>query len=150
MKPLFVLIIAFTLSLVFTKITTSYFDFLFAGRLALSIMLVFTSIGHFKFTDGMMKMLPDFVPAKKILIYLTGIIEIIAAIGIFVPTLRQTTGILLILFFILILPTNIYAAKRKLNYETGKYNGKGVSYLWFRVPFQIVLIVWTYYFVVKP
>lgn len=149
MKPLFVLIIAFTLSLIFTKITTSHFDFLFAGRLALSIMLVFTSIGHFKFTDGMMKMLPDFIPAKKMIVYITGFLEIMAAVGIFIPSLRYATGILLILFLVLILPSNIYAAKRKLNYETGDYTGKGLSYLWFRIPFQIVLILWTYYFVVK-
>ncbi len=149
MKPLFVLTITFTLSLVFTKITTSHFDFPFAGRLALSIMLVFTSIGHFKFTDGMMKMLPEFMPAKKMIVYLTGFLEIVAAVGIFIPSLRYATGILLILFFVLILPSNIYAAKRKLNYETGEYNGKGISYLWFRIPFQILLIFWTYCFVVK-
>lgn len=149
MKPLFVLIIAFSLSLVFRKITTSHFDFLFAGRLALSIMLVFTSIGHFKFTDGMIKMLPDFIPAKKMIVYITGFLEIMAAVGIFIPSLRYATGILLILFLVLILPSNIYTAKRKLNYETGDYTGKGLSYLWFRIPFQIVLILWTYYFVVK-
>lgn len=135
------------LSLVYTKISTSAFDFPFSGRLALSIMLVFTSIGHFKFTDGMMKMLPDFIPAKKMIVYITGFLEIIAAVGIFIPSLRYAIGILLILFFVLILPSNIYAATRKLNYETGNYDGKGLSYLWFRIPFQILLILWVYYFV---
>lgn len=149
MKPFYVLISVFLLSLLYTKISASDFDFLFSGRLALSIMLIFTSIGHFKFTNGMMKMLPDFIPAKKMLVYITGFLEIIAAVGIFIPSLRYATGILLILFFVLILPSNIYAATRKLNYETGEYTGKGISYLWFRIPFQILLIFWAYYFLVR-
>lgn len=39
----------------------------------MGIMLIFTSIGHFKFTRGMALMLPRFVPAKKAIVYVTGI-----------------------------------------------------------------------------
>lgn len=149
MKPFFVLLGVFALALIATRILDSRFDYVFAGKFALSVMLVFTSIGHFKFTKGMTLMLPDFIPFKKKLVYGTGYIEILAAICIWIPSLRVITGILLIIFFILILPTNIYAAQKRLNYETGTFDGKGLSYLWFRIPFQILLIVWTYFFVVN-
>ena len=149
MKPFFVLLGVFALALIATRILDSRFDYVFAGKFALSVMLVFTSIGHFKFTKGMTLMLPDFIPFKKELVYGTGYIEILAAICIWIPSLRVITGILLIIFFILILPTNIYAAQKRLNYETGTFDGKGLSYLWFRIPFQILLIVWTYFFVVN-
>lgn len=149
MKPLLVLIGVFVLSLIGTKIFKSEIDYKLAGKIALSVMLLFTSLGHFMFTGGMSKMLPDFLPFRVHLIYATGFIEIAAAIGIFVPSLRYITGILLIVFFILVLPTNIYAAIKHLNYETGNFDGKGIVYLWFRVPFQVFLICWTYICVVR-
>ena len=109
MKPFYILIAVFVVSLIVTKLLNSNFDYYLSGKIALSVMLLFTSIGHFKFTKGMSLMLPEFIPFKTGIIYFTGIIEIIAAICIFVPSLEKITGILLIAFFILILPTNIYA-----------------------------------------
>lgn len=147
MKPFFVLIITFLLVLSGTLIFTGNVNYVLSGKIGLAVMLFFTSIGHFKFTKGMEMMLPDFVPQKKFVILATGFIEIAAAIGVLIPHIQKLTGILLIIFLILILPTNIYASLQNVNYETGKKDGKGLSYLWFRVPFQILLIVWTWYFV---
>ena len=149
MKPLFVLIIVFAVTLIATKLLSSDYNYNFSGKLALSVMLIFTALGHFMYTKGMAMMLPSFVPYKTEIIYLTGILEVAGAVGIWFPDLRVVAGILLILFFILILPTNILAAVKHLNYETGDFEGKGLHYLWFRIPFQILLIVWTYYFVIK-
>ncbi|GAB3650877.1 hypothetical protein GCM10028791_18780 [Echinicola sediminis] len=117
--------------------------------MALSIMLCFTAMGHFMFTEGMAKMLPDFLPYKQAAIYFTGLIEVAAAISIHLPKMRRLTAGLLILFFLLILPSNIKAAMENLNYQTGTYDGPGLSYLWFRIPFQLLLIGWTYWFVAK-
>ncbi|WP_300675252.1 hypothetical protein [Soonwooa sp.] len=149
MKPLFVLLIVFSIALIASKIISSNFKFEFSGKLALSVMLVFTALGHFLYTKGMTMMLPGFIPYKTEIIYITGILEVAAAIGIWFPDISALTGILLIVFFILILPSNINAAVNHLNYETGTFDGKGLSYLWFRIPFQILLISWTYYFVIR-
>ncbi|MGN6509108.1 MAG: DoxX family protein [Chitinophaga sp.] len=149
MKPLFVLLIVFFIALIGTRLFRQDFDYRLSGKIALAAMLLFTSMGHFMFTKGMSMMLPGFVPFRVELVYLTGIIEIAAAIGIFIPGLRVITGILLIAFFVLILPANIYAAVKNLNYETGALNGNGIAYLWFRIPFQLLLMIWTYFFVVK-
>lgn len=149
MKPLFVLIIVFAVTLIATKLMSSDYDFKFSGKLALSVMLVFTALGHFMYTKGMVMMLPGFIPYKSEIIYLTGILEIAAAIGIWFPNISMLTGILLVVFFVLILPTNISAAINHLNYETGNFDGKGLTYLWFRIPFQLLIISWTYYFIIR-
>src|SRR5690606_7723943 len=109
MKPLFVLICVFAASLIGPRVFRRRFDYKLAGRIALAVMLLFTSMGHFVFTEGMTIMLPDFVPFRTELVYLTGIIEILAAVGMFIPRLRRITGILLMFFFVLVLPSNIYA-----------------------------------------
>ncbi|PUV26152.1 DoxX family protein [Sphingobacterium athyrii] len=147
MKPLFVLLIVFIIGNLVIRQYRGYMDYHLAGKIALAATLFFTSLGHLIYTKGMMLMLPDFIPLKKEMIYLTGLLEVMAAFGLFVPSLSRLTGILLIVFFILILPTNIFASIRHLNYETATYDGKGTGYLWFRIPFQVFLICWTYYFV---
>jgi uncharacterized membrane protein len=144
MKPLIVLLTAFTIALFAIKIISHKYDFAFSARIAMSAMLMFTAIGHFIYTKGMAVMMPDFIPFKTEMVYLTGVIEILAAIGLHIPDLRVITAWLLILFFFLILPANIRAAIEHIDYEKGTFDGKGVNYLWFRVPLQILFIVWTY------
>jgi len=147
MKPLFVLFIVFAIGSLAISQYKGHMDYDLARKIALAAALLFTSLGHIIYTKGMMLMLPDFIPLKKEMIYLTGVLEILAAFGVFVPSLSRLTGILLIVFFILILPANIRACIRHLNYETATYDGKGIEYLWFRIPFQLLLICWTYYFI---
>lgn len=149
MKPLIVLLIVFGISLLAMRIFRGNHEFALSGRIAMSLMLVFTAIGHFVFTKGMAMMLPDFIPFKTETVYLTGIIEIGAAIGLFIPDFRFITGWLLIAFFILILPANIYAAIKDIDYQKGTFDGNGLTYLWFRIPLQILFVVWTYLFAVK-
>ena len=144
MKPLFVLLGAFIISLILTKLFTKTIDYPLSGRIAMAVMLAFTAIGHFAFTKGMTMMVPDFIPFKTEVIYLTGVIEIIAAVGLLIPSLRVWTGWALIVFFILLLPGNIKAAIDHVDYQKATFNGNGLSYLWFRIPLQLLFIVWTY------
>jgi len=93
-------------------------------------------------------MLPEFIPFKEAVIYLTGIMEIAAAVGLIIHDTYYITAILLILFFILLIPANIIAAMHRINLEKASYDGKGLSYLWFRVPLQLLFIGWTFYFAI--
>jgi uncharacterized membrane protein len=149
MKPLIVLLSVFAISLLINKALRGKFEFAFSGRIAMSAMLMFTAVAHFTLTKGMEMMLPDFIPSKTEVVYLTGIIEIAAAIGLFIPNLRMTTAWLLIVFFLLILPANIYASIRQVDIQNGTFEGNGLTYLWFRIPIQILFIVWTYLAAIK-
>jgi uncharacterized membrane protein len=158
MKPFFVLLTAFAITLLATKIFQHNWNFIFAGNAAMSAMLLFTAIGHFVFSKGMAMMMPgsrNSVPAdqkpgsisfKMAMVYLTGLIEIAAAIGLLILSTRHVTALLLIIFFIAILPANINAAIYKIDYQKGTYEGTGISYLWFRVPLQVFFILWVWYF----
>ncbi|WP_028980554.1 DoxX family protein [Sporocytophaga myxococcoides] len=144
MKPLIVLFAVFVISIAAIKLINGVTDIPLAGRIAMAAMLSFTAIGHFAFTKGMSMMLPDFVPFKTETIYLTGLIEIAAAIGLLIPSLKHITGWLLIVFFLLLLPANIYAAIKHVDYQKGTLEGPGITYLWFRLPLQLLFILWTY------
>ncbi len=144
MIPLIVLLGVFIVSLLITKLFTKTFDYPLSGRIAMAAMLVFTAIGHFLFTKGMTMMLPDIIPYKTEVIFLTGIIEIVATAGLLIPATKVWTGWALILFFIVLLPANIKAAIDHIDYQKGTYDGNGPVYLWFRIPLQLLFIVWTY------
>lgn len=150
MKPLFVLISVFITTLLVLKLLKGSVRVALSARIAMAAMLFFTAMGHFAFTKGMALMLPEFIPQRELLVYLTGIIEVVAAIGLLIPGLKILTGWLLIAFFLLILPANIYAAIKHVDYQNADFNGQGLDYLWFRIPLQIIFILWIYFFCCKP
>ena len=149
MKPLYVLFGTFFVSLLATKLITGNVNYLLSGRIAMSVMLLFTATGHFAFTKGMEMMMPGFIPLKRLLVYFTGIIEAAAAAGLLFPAFQSTAAWLLIVFFLLILPANIHAALRRVDYQKGNYEGPGTRYLWFRVPLQALFICWVYWFALR-
>ncbi len=116
------------------------------GSLAMGVMLIMTGVSHFVYTEGMVLMLPHIVPAKTIVIYLTGIFEIVAGIGLIIPKYRRNTALLLMIFLIIILPANFKAAYDHLDLTQATYDGPGPEYLWFRVPLQIGFILWIWHF----
>ncbi len=112
------------------------------ARVGLSLFFLFTSIGHFIKTGEMAEMLPPSVPYRTGLIYLTGILELLGAIGVWIPRLMRLTGFLLIFMLIGILPANIYSALNRVDFGG---HGAGPIYLLVRIPFQIFVIWWTYF-----
>ncbi len=144
MKPLIVLLVIFTITLFTLKFKQGTYNFALSARIGMSVMLLFTALGHFMFTDGMVMMVPEFIPFKKEMVYFTAIIEILGAFALHIPQLRVITAWLLILFFILILPANIKASIKTINYKKSTYDGNGLLYLWFRIPLQILFIIWVY------
>ena len=110
------------------------------------VMLFFTAFGHFRFSKGMASMIPKFIPFKNRVVLVTGLMEILFGLGLLFNQLRTVSGWSLIIFFLLLLPANIHAAMQKLDYQKGTYDGKGIQYLWFRIPMQLFLIWWVWYF----
>ncbi|KQS40561.1 hypothetical protein [Pedobacter sp. Leaf194] len=149
MKPLFVLLLVYVALLGFGNHTAFDKGSIFAGNIAMAVMLLFTAIGHFKFRTSMAAMIPLFIPKKVEIVVLTGVLEILLGICLCIEETRFYAGIALILFFLAILPANIYAAKHQINYEDLYKPGPGIKYLWFRIPFQFFLIAWVWYFSVR-
>ena len=110
----------------------------------MAVMLIFTAVAHFVFTKGMSMMLPDFIPFKTELVYLTGVVEVVVAIALLVPRFQVPAAWFLIVFFILLLPANIYSAVKHVDIEKATFTGDSLRYLWFRIPLQILFIIWTY------
>ncbi|HEX8377155.1 MAG TPA: hypothetical protein VF602_05010 [Pedobacter sp.] len=115
------------------------------GLIPVSLLLTIAGVAHFFFTKTMVAMMPDIIPFKLELVYFTGIIEILAAIGLLLKRFRWLTGILLLIFLIAVLPANIVGAMKRL--PAGGME-KGEAYLYFRIPLQFFFMAWVYYFAI--
>ena len=151
MKPIVILISVFIIGLLLkallsdNKITYSHL-----GRIALSIMLLFTGSAHFYFTNGMSNMLPTLIPYRSTIVLFSGFLEIALAIGLLSRKWYKVSGKVLIAFFILALPINIYGAIYNIHPLTGTPGGPGLRYLFVRIPIQLSYILWTYFFTIYP
>lgn len=114
-----------------------------AAAHALAVMLFMTAIAHFAPAgvtvmpthDDLAAMVPPFVPNASLMVYLTGVLEFLGALGLIVGRTRRAAGYCLALLFVVMLPANIYAA------TTGAtLAGDVVSPLWQRIPEQVVYI----------
>lgn len=147
MITLIILLAVFLVALLFNKIRRKNpVSVAQAGRIAMGAMLLFTGTSHFYLSKGMVLMMPDFLPAKLALVYLTGVLEIFLGLGLLFEKTRKISSLLLILFLIAILPANIVAAIKQVNIQTADFTGPGLSYLWFRIPLQVLFIGWVYIF----
>jgi uncharacterized membrane protein len=90
----------------------------------------------------MAAMLPPATPYRVGLIYVTGILELLGAVGVWIPRLTRITGLCLILMLLGVLPANIYAALNRVDFGG---HGAGRAYLLVRAPFQFFVIWWTYF-----
>ncbi len=147
MAPLLVLVVVFGILLAVKKLLLKErLSLSFAGRAAMAAMLVITGIAHFTSTNLMIELMPGFLPAKREIVYFTGICELLAVFGLLWNKTAKLTAVLLIIFFIAILPANIIGSLKQVQLG-GMENG--AIYLLFRVPLQILFILWAYYFGIK-
>ncbi len=117
------------------------------ARVGVSLFFAFTSTGHFLQTAAMAEMLPPFIPYRPEIMYVTGILQVLGAIGVWLPRLTPVAGLGLIAMLIGVLPSNIYAA---FTYVDFGGHGAGPAYLLARVPFQLLVIGWVYLATLPP
>ena len=83
-----------------------------ATRVGLAVMFCFTAAAHFNgMRPDMVAMVPPWVPDRELAVTLTGVCEILGAVGLLVPRTRRMAAAALIVFLLAVLPANIHAAQ---------------------------------------
>lgn len=118
----------------------------FYGVVGLSLLFIVAGAAHFVKTGMMTQLLPPWVPLPVLVIYVTGIVELIVAAGLLNSGTRKDFGWIAIILFVLFLPANIYGAYSRV--ELGGHEW-GLKYLALRIPIQIFFIFWAYWFCVR-
>jgi uncharacterized membrane protein len=136
MAPLLVLIGVTLLARAVGVVWIALDSWVVASRVGLAAMLLFTASAHFSHRRaGMLQMVPGWVPRPETVVTLTGLIEVLAAIGLFILALRPLVGILLVLYLIAVFPANVQAAR-----QANKLGNYRTTPLWLRAPIQLIFI----------
>jgi uncharacterized membrane protein len=129
-----------------SAITSRDFNMRSAAAIGLAMLFMFTASGHFIQTEPMAQMLPPWVPARVLLVYLTGILEFAIAVGFIVPKSRLFAGKVAAVVLVLFFPANIYAAT---NHVPMGGHAWGPVYLLVRAPLQALILFWVYWFTIR-
>lgn len=147
MAPLIFLLVTFGILFAVNKfLLKERLSLSFIGRATLAVMLIVTGISHFTSTDLMIEMMPDFMPAKREIVYFTGVCELLAVVGLLWDKAAKITAVMLIIFFLAVLPANIAGSIKQVQFGGME---SGTIYLLFRIPLQILFIFWAYYFGIR-
>ena len=116
-------------------------------RIPLIVIATFFTCGgiaHFVVADFFTKAMPSYLSHHFELVIISGVFEILGAVGILVPKTRLLAGYCLIALIIAVYPANIDMA---LNPE--KFPDIPVIFLYIRLPFQF-LFIWFVWWAIKP
>lgn len=83
-----------------------------ATRAGLAVMFVFTAVAHFnRMRPDLIRMVPPRLPKPATLVTITGIAELVGAIGLLVPPVSRWAATGLALLLVALFPANIHAAR---------------------------------------
>ncbi len=82
-----------------------------ATRVGLAVMFCFTAAAHFNsMRADLVRMVPPSMPAPELMVTVTGVAEVLGAIGLLIPSTRVAAASGLVLLLVAVLPANIHAA----------------------------------------
>jgi uncharacterized membrane protein len=137
MVPLIVLISSFLLFRGIGFVGVSYFDEWHTSlQVAVAIMFLVTASAHWgKRREDLIQMIPASFPRPDLLVTVTGILEIIGAVGLVIPQTSLFASLGLAIMLVGMFPANVKAAKEGL-----MIGGKPTPKLVTRTILQIVFI----------
>jgi len=107
-----------------------------SARYALVVRFVFTATAHFnKMKHDLARMIPACFPRPLLIVYTTGVLELLGAAGLVLPEFRRVAGICLIALLIGMFIANFNAAQHGVTLR-----GKPPTPLWLRAPMQILFV----------
>ena len=104
----------------------------------MSLFYISIGIKHFINVDWFMKIMPPYLPYHKVLVYLSGVFEIILGILLLFPKYRKISAYGIILLLIAVYPANIYLAFNELPQQQIGISSFAAS--WARLPMQFIFI----------
>jgi uncharacterized membrane protein len=84
-----------------------------AIAVGLAAMFVMTGVAHFvnPLRAGMIAIVPPRLPAPALLVTVTGVLELLGAVGLLLPATRVAAAACLLLLMLVMFPANVYAAR---------------------------------------
>lgn len=115
------------------------------GRFILGSLFVAAGVTHFAFTRTFASIVPDYLPAHRELVLISGAAEIAGGLGLLLPQTRRPAAVGLAALLVAVLPANLWMAQ-----HPELFASIPAWLLWARLPLQIPLIGWSLLYARKP
>jgi uncharacterized membrane protein len=147
MAPLIVLIVAALIARLTGLLGLRHLrDWAASTRVGLAVMLCFTAAAHFNsMRPDIVAMVPPFVPNPELMVSLTGIFEILGAVGLLIGRTRRAAALALIALMVALLPANIHAAQAGITLR-----GTAATPIVPRVALQILFVALFWWSGIRP
>lgn len=114
----------------------------FINTIIIGSLFIVIGIYHFVNPSFFLKIMPDYIPYHKAMVFWSGVAEILGGIGIMIPQTKIYAGWGLIVLLIAVFPANIDMFLKA-------YQKHGMTiYTWLtllRLPLQFVLMYWVFW-----
>jgi uncharacterized membrane protein len=140
MVPFIVLFVLFVVLSVLGQLHLPFpFGWWTSLRLALAGMFLLTASAHWgKRRPDLIQMVPPAFPRPDLLVTITGVLEILGAIGLMLPSVARYAALGLSLMLLAVFPANVHAARNRLT-----IGGRQVPALLPRAFLQLVFLAAT-------
>ena len=109
------------------------------GRWAMGLMYLGAGMAHWTATSLFMAIVPDYLPAHRGLVLVSGVAEMAGGIGVLIPATRRPAAWGIVLMLIAVFPANLWMAQ-----HPERYRPLPDWMLWARLPLQLPLIWWAW------
>jgi uncharacterized membrane protein len=116
----------------------------FIFKLILGVLFVLAGFNHFRDPAFYIRIMPSYLPWHWELVILSGIFEILLALLLLIPKTSSFAAWGLIALLIAVFPANMHMA-----IHSEEYPQFSPFMLYVRLPLQLVLIAWAYWFTRK-
>src|SRR5580692_8423167 len=104
------------------------------GLILVLLWFLFGGVAHFSLTEVEMRIVPPAIPWPRAAVLISGVFELLGAVGILIPATRRAAGVGLFLLTIAVTPANVYMLQHAELFNVPRWA------LIVRLPFQAVLL----------
>ncbi len=114
------------------------------GLILVFLWFLLGGVAHFSLTATEMRIMPPAIPWPRAAVLISGVFELLGAIGILIPITRRAAGIGLFLLTIAVTPANVYMLQHAELFNVPRWA------LVVRLPFQVLLLALILWSTSKP
>ncbi len=106
----------------------------------LALMYVAIGVQHFTAPEGFVAIVPPYLPAALLLVYISGVAEILGGLGVIPFATRKWAGWGIIALLVAVFPANLHMALNPQDFPE-----VATGFIYGRLPFQLVFAVWAWW-----
>ncbi len=111
------------------------------GRLALGLVFIGAGVTHLLLPKPFLAIVPDYLPASRALVRISGLAELAGGLGVLIPATRRPAAWGLAALLVAVFPANLWMAQ-----HPERFSSIPPWVLWARLPLQIPLIAWAVFY----